>query len=210
MPNTPTNQPTHQPTNTPPETMTFDISAGWNVLVFPALPDPHYDVHKLLADLAAQEGCPVGVYRWQGEVGNWAGHVYDLPFGNFPLRAGEPYFLNVTCPTTLRLPAGTPATPNEHIPLTPGWNFVALPPSSGTLSAEAACRQIADQGGVASEIARWNTDVGNWTSYICGESAGGFEMTPAEGYFIRSRVDSEWQPEAIMGGAREANKGGKW
>ena len=62
------------------------------------------------------------------------------------------------------------------------------------ISADFACEQIAAQGGAASEIDRWDAEAGDWAGHICGLPFGDFEMTPEEGYFIKSRADSLWRP----------------
>lgn len=183
--------------------MAFDIDAGWQVLVFPALPDADYDAKRLLEDIAAQGGCPAEVSRWVSDLGNWGGYLPELPFGNFGLTPWHPYFLRANCASELQLPAGFTVAPGEAITLTTGWNFVALPPTVEGLTAAEACQQIADQGGAVDEIDRWAADVGNWAGHLCGKPFGDFALTSQEGYFIRSQADSVWRPEAIIGGARK-------
>jgi hypothetical protein len=181
------------------EMMTFDISPGWKVLIFPALPDPDYDAQRLMEDITAQDGCPAEVSRWIPELGNWSGYLPGLSFGDFGIQPGQPYFLRATCGSTLRLPAGFRIAPTEAIPLTTGWNFVALSRPAEGLTAAAACDQIAAQGGAVEEVARWAADLGNWTVHVCGLPFGDFEMRPGEGYFIKGQADSTWCPAVTAG-----------
>ncbi len=178
------------------ETMTFGIFPGWQVLVFPALPNPDYSAQTLLDDIEAQGGCPTEVSRWVLELGNWNGYLPGLPFGNFGIQPRQPYFLRATCSSVLRLPAGFRIAPAGVITLMAGWNFVALPGPVEGLTATAACEQITAQGGVVGEIARWAADVGNWTTHICGLPFGDFALRPEEGYFIRSQANSMWNPSS--------------
>lgn len=64
--------------------MEFDIRPSWQNIVLPALPDLNYDAQRLLGDIAAQGGCPFTISRWRPDVGDWAGYLPGLPFGNFP------------------------------------------------------------------------------------------------------------------------------
>ena len=125
---------------------------------------------------------------------DWGSDRTELPLGNCGVEPWQPDFRRATCPSALRLPASFSMPPPEPIPLTTGWNFVVPPPPDGTLTAESACEQIAAQGGAVSEIARWNAEVGDWAGHICGQPFGDFEMTPREGYFIKSQADSVWVP----------------
>jgi len=177
--------------------MSYDIQPGWQVLVFPALPDQDYDARWLLEDIAAQDGCPTEVSRWLPDLGNWSGYLPGLPFGNFGADPQRPYFLRANCPSALRLVATFSIAPPEVITLTTGWNFVALPPTTEGMTAETACQQITAQGGAVTEIDRWAAEVGNWAGHICGLPFGDFGVTPEEGYFIKSRADSVWNPGSI-------------
>ena len=176
------------------EPMAFQLHPGWQVVVLPALPDAGYDAKRLLEDITDQAGCPAGLSRWMPGLSNWGSYLPELPFGNFGVEPWQPYFLRATCPSALRLPASFRTAPPGVIPLTTGWNFVALPRTAGGPTAEAVCEQIVAQGGAVSEIDRWDADVGDWAGHICGQPFGDFEMTPDEGYFIASQVDSVWRP----------------
>lgn len=92
-------------------------------------------------------------------------------------------------PATIAHPQ--PDQSRECITLTTGRNAATVP---CTMTTEAACEQIAAQGGSASEIERWDAEIGNWVGHVCGLPFGDFEMRPDEVYYIRSQANSVWCP----------------
>ncbi len=172
----------------------LDITPGWSAFVWPAVPAEAYDASDLLGAILDAGGDVPEISQWLSELGNWSGHLRGLPFGDFEIASGEPYFLRSTRRSLLRLEAGVGVAQSEVITLTTGWNFVALPRTAGVMTAEAACEQIVALGGALDEINRWDANVGNWAGHICGLPFGDFEMTPDEGYFIKSQADSTWRP----------------
>ena len=175
--------------------MDLDISTGWDIFVLPAPPAGDLSAEGLLDEILTQGGDALEIDRWLAEFGNWSSHLRDLPFGDFDLEPGRPYFLRATNRSLLRLQPGVGIDQSEVITLTTGWNFIALPRTVEPLTAEEACTQIAEQGGAVSEIDRWDAETGNWAGHICGLPFGDFTMTPDEGYFIKSQADSTWRPE---------------
>jgi len=65
------------------------------------------------------------------------------------------------------------------------------------------------------EVDRWVAEQGNWAGYICSPPVGkDFEMTPEEGYFIKSQADSEWRPASTTtdlskGAEEQGSRGAK-
>ncbi len=189
-------------------TLNLDITPGWSVFVWPATPAEAYSASDLLGAIQEADGDVPEVSQWVPELGNWSGYLRGRLFNDFEVAPGEPYFLRSTQHSLLRLEAGVGIVQGEIIALTTGWNFVALPRTTGVQVAEAACQEITAQGGSVKEIDRWMPELGNWSGHICGTPIGDFEMTPEEGYFVKSQADSTWRPsgsavEQRSRGARE-------
>jgi hypothetical protein len=174
--------------------MTLDIGRNRSVFVWPQPPADPFTSEELLDEIATQGGNALQLDRWQAELGGWGGHPHNLPFGDFTTAPQTPYFLKTTKRSLLQVEAGTGVLQSGSITLTLGWNFIALPWDVRLHAAE-ACTQIPAQGGACSDIARWNSDVGDWAIKPCSVPFGDFLMTPADGYFIKCQAGSVWTPE---------------
>jgi subtilisin family serine protease len=187
--------------------MNIDIGVGWSVFVWPTSPSEAYNASSLLGAIQDQGGSSVEISRWLPEMGNWSGHIQGVPFNDFDVVPGEPYFLRSDRRSLLRLPAGQRVAPRNVILLTTGWNFVTVSPTAGRLTAELACSQIEAEGGVADEIDHWDAETGNWVGHICGLSFGDFEMKPDQGYFIKARARHVWRPVGDSSATADPGRG---
>jgi len=159
---------------------------------------PHIHSSGLAWALRLQQGGhSPEIVRWLDN--GWWGHLHNQLFGNFGLADNTPYFLRAARRSLLRLQPGIGPLQSSAITLTAGWNFVALPPLTEPIHAEEARQQIAAQGGLAREIARWDAPSINWASHICDLSFGNFTLYPGRGYFIRiTRITTPgvWRPQS--------------
>ncbi len=74
----------------PPEVIT--LTTGWNFIA----PPPTAGVLTAASacdQIAAQGGAVSEIDRWDAGVGNWAGHICGLPFGDFEMVPDEGYFV---------------------------------------------------------------------------------------------------------------------
>ena len=82
------------------------------------------------------------------------------------------------------------------LPLTPGWNLLALPLEPLTaLRAQSLLDAMNGQGGVCSEIDRWLN--GGWDAHINGLPFNDFVIEPGKGYFLKCTVASQWTLEGF-------------
>lgn len=100
-------------------------------------------------------------------------------------RAGE---MQMAAP--LDIPS-TGITVTVDIPLTAGWNLVAVPVKrTPAHTAQSALNEIAGQGGACSEVNRWLN--GGWDAFINGLPFNNFSLEPGKGYFVRCTTASTW------------------
>ncbi|MEM7131536.1 MAG: PKD domain-containing protein [Chloroflexota bacterium] len=181
------------PISRPFTKMTYDLSAGWNVINLPVLPQANYNSNDLMDDIGAAGGCADTVATWHRD--NWRTALHHVPVGILSLSAQTPYFVKTSCPSTSTLVSISQPHQESTITIQPGWNFVTLPHTAPSLHAEAACTQIANQGGQVTQIAQWDTFISNWRTHICNTPVGNFTMQARGDYFMLSDLQSVWIPQ---------------
>jgi len=84
-----------------------------------------------------------------------------------------------------------------EVPIGLGWNLITLPfgPEIGLQTAEEICSELAAEGAVPAEVARWYA--GGWDSHICGLSFNNFTLEYGQGVFVRAGGSLPWEVSGI-------------
>jgi len=161
-------------------TWEIDLDASWNHITLPLAPLAAYSAESVCDEINAQDGSVAEIDRWH--AGGWSGHIFQLPFNDFPLALGSSYFVKSNTASTWVI-EGVEIT--EAVPLTlqVGWNSIGIP-HTDSYTAESLCQEIINQGVTAIEIDRWYAS--GWDGHICGLPFNNFNIERDHGYFVKT------------------------
>ena len=166
------------------ETVQIDLVDGWTLIGLPVMPQAPYTAESLGQEINAQGGVCDRIMRWDG--GGWQTHLIGKPFGDFPIKTNEAYFVLCKgyCSWTV---TGTPVTALSQ-ELVDAWTLVNAP--FETLTAESMGNSINQQGGICDRIMLW--DGGGWQTHLLGMPFGDFPIKRGAGYFVLCKKYSTW------------------
>ncbi len=124
----------------------------------------------------------LSVTRWHN--GRYQTHsVGTGDLNNFPIVAGEGYFIRTNWPGQASLSGLYSTLASIAIPA--GYSMISFPRAlTGVTNAEELLQAMQTQGIDVRLVVRWFA--GRWLPHDLGSQANNFPITPGEGYFIRN------------------------
>jgi len=134
-------------------------------------------------------GCN-SVARWNPEHQSYEQYIPGLPFTNFPVYMGHPYYVNSTVDTIFTL-LGHIESPTFDLVATsgPDFNEIMLPLDKSTIVT--ASDLMADIPNCNS-VARWNTAIQGYEQFVPGLVSTDFEVTNGYPYYVNVAANVIW------------------
>jgi len=161
----------------------YHFKSGWNLITLACVPEEPYTAETLAQSINAAGGFVTKIMRWNN--GAWETYSVGAPFGDFEIEIGQGYMVQAEMGSDWcnRCTGQGCVAYTLHS----GWNLLGFPSADG-LTASELVQICNDAGGNVTRILRWTGRA--WRSYSAGAPFGDFTISPKEGYFLLSTVES--------------------
>ena len=179
------------------ETQSIPLVAGWNTYAWCG---PEVPVAQALADLPLRFA-----YSWDVVNQRYLGYAPGTPINTIGrLQHGQPLWMRLSADADWTQPTFRgPLPAAQQLPI--GWSFIGW-------SGEHQPVWVAfseDAFGPVAEALRWSPEVGDWLSYVPGESAQQLfaVLHPGDAVWVRMRLPgATWNPVVGVVPSDEANQ----
>jgi len=165
------------------------ISLGYNLLAVPLLPDQELYASQAAADMNGQDGNVIELAKWDHLSGSWLTHDPSWPLVDFPINAGEGFFLKAGCDSTWSV-AGEVARGDRVCTQTAhGYAMFGVPTREFAMASDAAAAMLS-QGCTPTEISRWLASAGIWQTHDLSWPVVDFPIDATDGFFVKAGSDA--------------------
>ncbi|MFC1569263.1 choice-of-anchor D domain-containing protein, partial [bacterium] len=130
------------------------------------------------------------IARWNASAQGYEQYVPGLPFTNFDVSPGFPYYVNMTQDTTFTL-LGEPASPVFDLITTPTTDFNEVMLTLDCIDVLQASDLMGDIPNCNS-VARWNASAQGYEQYVPGLPFTDFEVFVGYPYYVNVTDDTVW------------------
>jgi hypothetical protein len=171
----------------------LDLVPGYTLIALSVDPVPPLTAEGLARQIVAQGGDCAAVVRY--ESGAFVTHPAGTAVSNFELAVGTGYFVRCRTASRAVLTGRRLEAASAPLALAQGYNLIGLPVEPGAdggYTAERAGAQIGAQGGLATQVVRYDEAAGAFVTHPVGTAVENFALEAGRGYFVRCAKSSTW------------------